>query len=73
MDFTTHLLMTQDYNKIFVVVDKFSKYAIFVSTKVTCSTEDITRIFFNHVVKLCGFSLKNVLDKDTRLIEWLNI
>jgi hypothetical protein len=63
MDFITQLLMTQGYNGIFVIVDKFSKYATFVPTKVPCSTEEVARMFFKHVVKLWGLSLKIMLEK----------
>lgn len=40
-----------DFKYIFVIVDRFSKCFIFMSTPNTCPTEEATKLFFSHVVK----------------------
>ena len=51
MDFITLLPRVQGYNGIMVVVDRFSKYAIFVATKMPCGAERTTKLLFKNVVK----------------------
>ena len=37
-----------------VVVDRFSKYAVFMTTQKPCKTKTIVELFFKHVVKYFG-------------------
>ena len=51
---------------IMVVVDWFSKYAVFVATQKACKTEAIAELFFKHVVKYFGLPEDVVSDRDAR-------
>ena len=66
MDFIVQLPQVQGYNGIMVVVDRFSKYAVFVPTKIPCGAERTTEFFFKNVVKYWGMPLSIVCDRDTR-------
>jgi hypothetical protein len=57
MDFITQLPTVQGYNGIFVVVDRFSKYAVFFPMKVYCNAKDVVKMFFKNVVKYWGLPL----------------
>ncbi|KAA0061387.1 reverse transcriptase [Cucumis melo var. makuwa] len=54
MDFITHLPKVGDFEAILVIIDRFSKYATFISTTKQCSVEMTAQLFFKHVVKLWG-------------------
>ena len=49
MDFIIKFPKVRDFKSIFVIVDKFSKYSVFIPTPNACPTEEATRLFFNHV------------------------
>ena len=66
MDFITQLPEAQGFNGIFVVVDRFSKYATFVPMKSQCKAADVAKLFFRHVVKYWGLPLNIVSDRDAR-------
>lgn len=44
---------------IFMIVDKFSKYVIFIPAVHACPAKETTKLFFNHVVKYFGLP-KNI-------------
>jgi len=47
-----------------VMVDRFSKYAIFVPTKMPCGAEWTAELFFKNIVKYWGMPLSIVSDRD---------
>ena len=51
MEFITQLPKAQGFNGIFMVVDRFSKYATFMPMKLQCKATDVAKLFFRHVVK----------------------
>ena len=66
MDFISPLPLSRGYNRILVIVDRFTKYATFIPTKVPCAAEEVAKMFFKKVVKLWGLPLSIVSDRDTR-------
>ena len=65
MDFTSGFPKVEGFESILVVVDRFSKYAVFVPTPSECPTEEAARIFFGKVVKHFGMPEDIVSDRDT--------
>ena len=51
---------------LMVVVDRFSKYSIFVPAHKLCSSEVAADLFYKHVVKYFGVPADIVSDRDTR-------
>ena len=49
-----------------VVVDRFSKYSVFIAAPVLCSSEVAAELFYKHVVKYFGVPVDIVSDRDTR-------
>lgn len=64
MDFIIGLLEVDGYSSIMVMVDRFSKYAIFVPCKAPSRAEDIADYFFRNVVKYWGVPLSIISDRD---------
>lgn len=52
------------YNGIMVMVDHFSKYDIFVPTKMPCGADRTVELFFKSIVKYWGMPLSIVSDRD---------
>ena len=51
MDFIIGLPKSEDSGSIIVVVDRFSKYATFITAPTDYTAEETTRLFLKHVVK----------------------
>lgn len=66
MDFIKGLLVYEGKDKIFVVVDRLTKYAHFMEIKKSYSTKEITEIFCKNIYKLNGFPKVIVSDRDAK-------
>jgi Chromo (CHRromatin Organisation MOdifier) domain/Integrase zinc binding domain len=67
MDFITHLLlMPQGFDAITVIVDRFTKWAHFIPSKMTDNAEDVAYIFIREVIRHHGIPSDIVSDRDTR-------
>ena len=54
MDFISGFSKVEGFISVLVVVDRFSKYVVFISASSECPTEKAARIFFSNVVKHFG-------------------
>ena len=68
MDFITGFPKVRDFKFVFVVVDRFSKYVVFIPAPDACPAEEAARLFFSNVVKHFGLPRDIVSDRDTRFI-----
>ena len=64
VDFIEGLLVSEGNDKIFVVVDRLTKYAHFMKLKKTDSTKQIAEICCKNIYKLHGFPKIIVSDRD---------
>jgi len=62
-NFITKLLLAQGYNSILVVCNQFSKMAHFIATTEKTLTEDLAKLFLDHIWKLHGLPESIVLDR----------
>ncbi|GBG42305.1 hypothetical protein CBR_g75742, partial [Chara braunii] len=53
--------------QVMVIVDRFSKYVVFVALPAEAKTELVIREFFNHLVKDYGHPLRIVSDRDSQV------
>ncbi|KNZ49959.1 uncharacterized protein VP01_466g2, partial [Puccinia sorghi] len=49
MDFISQLPLSNGYDAILVVVDRFSKMSLFIQTKTTCNSSELADLFIEHV------------------------
>lgn len=64
MDFISRFPKVKYMSSVMVVVDRFTKYAVFVPTPVTCLTEKTAELFLRHVVKHVGVLEDIMSDRD---------
>ena len=65
----------RDFKSIFVVVDRFSKYAMFIPAPDACLMEKAAKLFFSNVVKHFGLPKDIVNDRDARFTSrfWVEL
>lgn len=66
MDFISGFPTVDGLRSVLVVVDRFSKFAVFVGAPHACTAEAAAELFFKHVVKLFGVPKDIVSDRDAR-------
>ena len=66
MDFINGLPKVDGISSIMVVVDRFSKYAVFIPAPHACPADVAAELFFKHVVKYFGLPEDIVSDRDSR-------
>ena len=66
MDFISGFPKVEGFGSVLVVVDRFSKYVVFMPASSECPVEEATRIFFSNIVKHFGMLEDIVSDRDTQ-------
>ena len=66
MEFIEGLPISEGKDKIFVVVDKLTKYAQFMAIKKSDSAKQIAEIFCKNIFRLHGFPKVIVSDRDAK-------
>ena len=66
IDFNIGLPKSEENDSIIVVVDKFSKYATFITASTDCKADEMARLFFKHVVKYWGLPKYIINDRNPR-------
>ncbi|MBW0573707.1 hypothetical protein O181_113422 [Austropuccinia psidii MF-1] len=69
MDFITQLPLSSNFDSILVVVDRFSKMAIFIPTYSTITALDLAQIFINHVFSKHGLPVSIVSDRGSLFVS----
>src|SRR5260370_16303454 len=64
LDLITGLPQSQELDVILVVVDKLTKYAIYVPTVTMLSQEGFATLFIDHVAQQFGLPLEMIADRD---------
>lgn len=62
MDFIPELPLSEGYDNILVIVDKLTKYAIFIPTTVNITEVETARLFFHHVISQFGIPKQIITD-----------
>jgi hypothetical protein len=67
MDFVTHLPVTpRGFDTIFSIIDRFSRYCLFIPMKGDSSALDCANLFFKHWVCNFGMPKKIISDRDPK-------
>ena len=70
MDFITGMPKVKGMGSVCVVVDRFSKYAMFMVAPSTCTVEVVANLFYRNVVKYFDLPEDIMSDRDSRFIGW---
>lgn len=75
MDFITGLPKSLGFEVIWVVVDRFSRYAHFLALQHPISAKNLAQTFFEHIYKLHGLPESIVSDRDSLFLSefWQNL
>lgn len=66
MDFIPELPESNGNDNILVIVDKLTKYAIFIPTVTTLTETATAKLFFHHIIAQFGIPRQIISDRDTR-------
>lgn len=69
MDFITHLLESNGYNAILIVVCRLTKFRRIIPCKATCNAEELARLFRDNIWRLYGLPESIVSDRGTQFIS----
>lgn len=69
MDFIPELPLSNGYDNVLVIVDKFTKYSIFIPCTTSITEDKTAKLFFKHVIAHFGIPRQVITDRDTR---WRN-
>ena len=69
IDLITQLPKSDNFDAIFVVVDRFSKMAHFIPTQTTADTQTLAKLFIDNIVRLHGFPRSIISDRDSRFLS----
>lgn len=69
MDFIAELPVSDGKDAVLVIVDKLTKYALFVPTKTKVGEVETAQLFFENVWKYFGIPIQIISDRDAR---WSN-
>ncbi|MBW0540980.1 hypothetical protein O181_080695 [Austropuccinia psidii MF-1] len=75
MDFITQLPLSNKFDSILVVVDRFSKIEIFIPTYGTITALELAQIFISHVLSKNGLPVSIVSDTGSLFVSsfWTNL
>ena len=69
MDFISQLPLSNGYDSILVVVDRFSKMSLFIKTYTTASAQDLAKLFVEHVFSKHGLPSNIVSDRGSLFVS----
>lgn len=69
MDLITHFPVSQGFDAIFTVVDRFSKLVTFIPCQTSSSAVDLAKLFYDRIVCRFGMPEKIISDRDARFLS----
>jgi hypothetical protein len=66
MDFIPELPLSNGFNNILIIVDKLTKYTIFIPTTTTITEVGTVELFFHHIISKFGIPRQVITDRDIR-------
>jgi hypothetical protein len=66
MDFIPELPLSNGFDNILVIVDKLTKYDIFIPTTTTITEVGTVELFFHHIISKFGIPRQVITDRDIR-------
>ena len=63
MDLITHFPLSNGFNAVFAIVDRFSKYVIFELYFTSSTALDLASLFYDNIVCKVGMPAKFIFDR----------
>ena len=63
MDFILELPSSSGFDNILVIVDKLTKYAIFIPTTVSVTEVETAKLFFYHIISKFGIPWQVITER----------
>ena len=54
MDLITYVPISEGFDSVFTIADRFFKYVTFIPCKATCTAFDLVKMFHDHIVCKVG-------------------
>ncbi|MBW0563727.1 hypothetical protein O181_103442 [Austropuccinia psidii MF-1] len=70
MDFTTQLPLSNSFDSILVIVDRFSKMAVFIPTMSLITSLDLAHLSIKNIFSKHGLSSRIVIDRGSLFVYW---
>ena len=65
-DFIPELPLSSSFDNILVIVDKLTKYAIFIPITISVTEVETAKLFFHHIISKFGIPQQVITDRDAR-------
>ena len=69
MDFITYFPLSNGFDAVFTIFDRFSKYVTFVPWSTSSTALELTSLFYENIVCKFGMPAKIVSDRDIRFLS----
>ena len=69
MDLIIHLFLSDGFDAVFTIIDRFSKYVTFIPCSTSSTAVDLAWLFYDHVVCRFNMPVKVVSDRDSRFLS----
>ena len=69
MDLITYFLLSNHFDAVFTIVDRFSKYISFVPFSISSTTLDLAFLFYDNIVYKFGMPAKIVSNRDSQFLS----
>ena len=69
MDLITHLPLSNGFDAVFTIVDRFSKYVTFVPCSTSSTALHLASLFYDNIVCKFGMPAKIISDRDNRFLS----
>ena len=66
MDFILELPSSSGFDNILVIMDKLTKYAIFIPTTISVTEVETAKLFLHHIISKFNISQQVIMDRDAR-------
>jgi hypothetical protein len=63
MDFILELPMSNGYDNVLVIIDKLTKYALFIPTTTMITKKGTAKLFFHHIMTQYGIPQQVISDR----------
>ena len=69
MNLITHLLLSNDFDAVFTIVNRFFKYVTFVLCSTSSAALDLASLLYDYIMCKLGMPTRIFSDRDSRFLS----